>query len=69
MDIGLYIGSAVFIALLTAGAWLCFTHAGRYDAESLQADVAASREASIRAHRSPPPARAANDYHRLDRAA
>jgi hypothetical protein len=62
MDTLFLIGQVAWIAGLAYGAWLCFVHAGRYDAESLRADEAASRDAQVRAHVEPA-------YPRLDMAA
>jgi hypothetical protein len=50
MDALIVIGQLTCIAGLAYGAWLCFVHAGRYDAESLHADEAASRDAHVRGH-------------------
>jgi len=48
------IGQLICLTALAYGAWLCFVHAGRYDADSLHADRAASRNARTRGHVSTP---------------
>lgn len=50
MDILFSLGQWLVLAGLGYGAWLCFLHAGKYDAESLRADIAASRGARTRGH-------------------
>ncbi|HXF68041.1 MAG TPA: hypothetical protein VNK67_15260 [Burkholderiales bacterium] len=50
MDILFSLGQLLALAGLGYGAWLCFLHAGKYDAESLRADIAASRAARTRGH-------------------
>ena len=50
MDILFSLGQLLALAGLGYGAWRCFLHAGKYDAESLRADIAASRAASTRGH-------------------
>lgn len=44
------IGQIACIAGLAYGAWLCFVHAGRYDAETMRSDEVASRNAQVRGH-------------------
>ena len=50
MDILFFLGELLALAGLGYGAWLCFLHTGKYDAESLHADIAASRAARTRGH-------------------
>jgi hypothetical protein len=50
MDALSFIVQTSCIAGIASGAWLCLVHAGRYDAEALRADEAASREAQVRGH-------------------
>ncbi|MGE5522195.1 MAG: hypothetical protein ACM3SS_00660 [Rhodospirillaceae bacterium] len=53
MDALFLLGQIASLAGLAYGAWLCFVHAGRYDAESMHADEAASRMAQVRGHAGP----------------
>lgn len=53
MDMLFYLGELLALAALGYGAWLCFLHVGEYDAESLRADIAASRAARTRGHTEP----------------
>jgi len=53
MDTVFLLGQIASLVGLAYGGWLCFTYAGRYDVESLQADEAASRKARVRAHVEP----------------
>ena len=50
MGILFSLGQWLALAGLGYGAWLCFLHAGKYDAESMRADIAASRAARTRGH-------------------
>jgi hypothetical protein len=50
VDILFSLGYLLALAGLGYGAWLCFLHAAKYDAESLRADIAASRGACTRGH-------------------
>lgn len=50
MNILFFLGELLALAGLAYGAWLCFLHAGKYDAESLRADIAVSRAARTRGH-------------------
>lgn len=45
MDILFSLGQLLALAGLGYGAWRCFLLAGKYDAESLRADIAGSRAA------------------------
>ena len=48
MDILFALGQLLVLAGLGYGAWLCFLVAGRHDAETLRADIAASRASRTR---------------------
>ena len=50
MDILFSLGQSLALAGLGYAAWLCFLHAGKYDAESLRADITASLAARTRGH-------------------
>ena len=50
MDILFSLGQFLALAALGYAIWLCFLHAGKYDAESLRADIATSRAARTRGH-------------------
>lgn len=50
MDILFSLGQWLALAGLGYGAWLCSLHAGKYDAESLRSDIAASCAARTRGH-------------------
>ena len=50
VDILFSLGQLLVLAGLGYGAWLCFLHAAKYDAESLRADIAASRTTRMRGH-------------------
>lgn len=50
MDTLFVLGQIASLAGLAYGGWLCLVHAGRYDAESMRADEAASRLAQVRGH-------------------
>jgi len=57
MDILAFIGQTLFLLGLGYGGWACLVCAGLYDAESVEADVRASRAAAARSHADPRPAR------------
>ena len=48
MDILFSLGQPLALAGLGYGAWLCFLHAGKYDAKSLRADITALLAARTR---------------------
>jgi hypothetical protein len=50
MDALILLGQLVCIGALAYGALICFVNAGRYDAQSLQCDVLASRAVRARGH-------------------
>jgi hypothetical protein len=50
MELLFVIGQIACLAALAYGAWICLTCAGRYNAESAQADRAASGAAQNRGH-------------------
>ena len=50
MDILFSLGQLLMLAGLGYGAWRCFLLAGKYDVDSLHADIAASRAARTRGH-------------------
>jgi hypothetical protein len=54
MDILSSLGLLLALAGLGYGAWRCFLVAGKYDAESLSADIAASRAARALGHSETP---------------
>jgi hypothetical protein len=50
MDILFSLAQLLALAGLGYGAWRCFLLAGKYDADSLRADIATSRAARTRGH-------------------
>jgi len=50
VDIPFSLGYLLALAGLGYGAWLCLLHAAKYDAESIRAEIAASRAARTRGH-------------------
>jgi hypothetical protein len=50
MDILFFLAQLLALAGFGYGTWLCFLHAGKYDADSLRADIATSRVARTRGH-------------------
>jgi len=50
LDILFSLGQLLALAGLGYGALLCFLHAGKYDAESLRPDIAASRATRTGGH-------------------
>jgi len=61
VDILLTLGQSLAVAGLGYAAWLSFLHAGKYDAESLRADIEASRAACTRGQ-----VETRHEYHRVD---
>jgi hypothetical protein len=50
MDTLFFLGQLLALGGLGYGAWRCFLLAGKYDADSLRADIAASPAAGRRGH-------------------
>jgi hypothetical protein len=50
MDILFSLGQLLVLAGLGFCGWRCFLEAGKYDADSLRADIATSRVARTRGH-------------------
>lgn len=48
VDVLLTLGQSLAVAGLGYGIWISLLHAGKYDAESLRADIEASRSACTR---------------------